>query len=89
MAVERTIPEPGEPAEASRPQRKRGESRRSFLAKLGLGAIALGLTVGSLGGLSRNRGGQQAAAAQGGFPDEDSIFHPARDPRTDPRRNRY
>lgn len=89
MAVERTIPEPMEPTEENQPARKQGESRRSFLAKLGLGAIALGLTVGSLGGLRRNRGGRPAAAASGGFPGEDSIFHPARDPRTDPRRHRY
>ena len=90
MAVERTAPESTQPTEESQPPRKKGESRRSFLAKLGLGAIALGLTVGSLGSLNRNRGGQQAAAGQGGFPGEDSIFHPAQDPRTDPRRrNRY
>lgn len=88
MALERTTPEPMEPTEENQPTRKQGESRRSFLAKMGLGAIALGLTVGSLGGLRRNRGGQQSAAS-GGFPGEDSIFHPARDPRTDPRRNRY
>ena len=65
---------------------KSGESRRSFLAKMGLGAAALVIAGGPLGMLSRLRSNQDKAASQG-FPGEDSIFHPASDPRQDPRRN--
>ena len=68
------------------PQQKSGETRRSFLAKMGLGAAALAIVGGPLGMLGRFRGGQETAASQD-FPDETSIFHPASDPRTDPRRN--
>jgi len=64
---------------------KPGESRRSFLAKMGLGAAALAIVGGPLGMLGRFRGGQEKAASQE-FPDETSIFHPASDPRNDPRR---
>ena len=65
---------------------KSGQSRRSFLAKMGLGVAALAIAGGPLGMLGRFRGKQEQAAAQG-FPGEDSIFHPASDPRSDPRRN--
>ena len=62
------------------------QSRRGFLAKLGLGvaaaAVSLPFTLGR-----RNSDSTAAAAAQE-FPGEDSIFHPAQDPRTDPRRTR-
>ena len=68
------------------PQQKSGETRRSFLAKMGLGAAALAIFGGPLGMLSRFRGDQDKAAAQD-FPSEDSIFHPASDPRRDSRRN--
>ena len=68
------------------PQHKSGETRRSFLAKMGLGAAALAIVGGPLGMLGRFRGGQEKAASQD-FPDETSIFHPASDPRNDPRRN--
>ncbi|MCH7736507.1 MAG: twin-arginine translocation signal domain-containing protein [Chloroflexi bacterium] len=68
------------------PQQKSGQTRRSFLAKMGLGAVALAIAGGPLGMLGRLRGGQEKAAAQE-FPNEDSIFHPASDPRRDPRRN--
>ena len=61
-----------------------GESRRSFLAKLGLGAAALTLVSSSLGFFGRKQGVGPSARHE--FPDEDSIFHPASDPRTDPRR---
>ena len=60
-----------------------GESRRSFLAKLGFGAAALALAAGPLGGLGRLRGKKEDADD---LPGEDSIFHPASDPRLDPRR---
>ncbi len=73
---------------------KTGESRRSFLAKLGLGAAALGLVAGSLSslrGLGSNfhRDGSNASAKNIEFPGEDSIFHPAVDPREDPRRTKH
>ena len=68
------------------PQQKSGETRRSFLAKMGLGAAALAIVGGPLGMLGRFRGDQDKAAAQD-FPNENSIFHPASDPRRDSRRN--
>ncbi len=56
------------------------ESRRSFLAKLGIGAAALAAVA-----LPLIKPGQsnpdQASAATDQFPGEDSIFHPAQDPR--------
>ncbi len=65
---------------------KAGETRRSFLVKLGIGAAALGLVAGSLSSL-RGRGNNSGATAKNTeFPGEDSIFHPAVDPRQDPRR---
>jgi hypothetical protein len=67
------------------PQQKSGETRRSFLAKMGLGAAALALIGGPFGMLGRFRDSQDQVASQA-FPGEDSIFHPASDPRQDPRR---
>ena len=67
-------------ANENEPQQKSGQSRRSFLAKMGLGAAALAVVGGPLGMLGRFRGNQEKAASQD-FPDEDSIFHPASDPR--------
>ena len=72
------------PSEQNSP--KSGESRRSFLAKLGIGAAALALVAGPLSALRGNSGNSTAAMNQE-FPGEDSIFHPAVDPRNDPRRN--
>ncbi len=69
------------------PQQKSGETRRSFLAKMGLGLGALAIVGGPLGMLGRFRGDQEKVAASQDFPDESSIFHPASDPRKDPRRN--
>ena len=71
------------PAEQNNP--KTGESRRSFLAKLGIGAAALALVAGPLSAL-RGNSNSSAAAMNQEFPGEDSIFHPAVDPRNDPRR---
>ena len=71
------------PAEQNNP--RSGESRRSFLAKLGIGAAALALVAGPLSALRGNSNGNAAMNQE--FPDEDSIFHPASDPRQDPRRN--
>ena len=68
------------------PQQRSGETRRSFLAKMGLGVAALAIIGGPLGMLGRFRGGQDKAASQD-FPTEDSIFRPASDPRRDSRRN--
>ncbi len=58
------------------------QSRRSFLVKLGLGLTAL---AGVSGGLIRF-GKKQPTPLSGEFPGPDSIFHPAQDPRLDPRR---
>ena len=58
------------------------QSRRSFLAKLGLGVAAAAIASLPL----VNRGRKTAEPASGvhpGFPGEDSIFHPAQDPRRD------
>ncbi len=65
---------------------KSGESRRSFLAKLGIGAAAFAIVAGPLSALRGNSNNSTAAMNQE-FPGEDSIFHPAVDPRKDPRRN--
>ena len=73
-----------EQAEVEPAKKPSGESRRSFLAKLGFGAAALALAAGPLGGLARIRGGKADADD---LPGEDSIFHPVTDPRLDPRRN--
>lgn len=62
------------------------QSRRSFLAKLGLGLAAAAFASLPLGRRGRRTGGLAPGASQE-FPGEDSIFHPARDPRLDPRRN--
>ncbi len=71
---------PTNPAEQT--SKKSGESRRSFLAKLGIGAAALALVAGPLSAV-RGLGSNNSATAHE-FPDEDSIFHPASDPRQDP-----
>ena len=60
-----------------------GSSRRSFLAKLGLGVAGLA-TISN--GLVRLGAKKPASSTDDEFPGLDSIFHPARDPRTDPRR---
>ncbi len=67
------------------PENNSGESRRSFLAKIGLGVAAVAIVGGPLGLLGRFRSNQDKASSQE-FPGEDSIFHPASDPRQDPRR---
>ncbi len=78
MASELNSAEPNNP--------KSGESRRSFLAKLGIGAAALALVAGPLSALRGNGSNSGASARNQDFPGEDSIFHPAVDPRQDPRR---
>ena len=75
MSEEHTQAEPGR------------QSRRSFLAKLGLGVAVLAAV--SLPFSRMVRGGKgRSSKLTDEFPGEDSIFHPASDPRQDPRRNR-
>ena len=63
------------------------ESRRSFLGKLGVTLAGLaGMSI-LLSGLGRNDR-TRAPSDSHEFPGEDSIFHPARDPRLDPRRSK-
>ncbi len=62
---------------------EKGKSRRGFLVKMGLGAAALAAIST---GLLRFGGSGKAEAAGQEFPEEESIFHPAQDPRSDPRR---
>ena len=62
------------------------ESRRSFLGKLAVGVAALAIMGAPFFRLGRGNAAQSIASSDG-FPDEDSIFHPAQDPRLDPRRN--
>ena len=63
------------------------ESRRSFLTKLGLGAAALAAASAvPFFRLGKGNSGDSPEVSED-FPGEDSIFHPARDPRQDPRRN--
>ena len=66
---------------------KNRETRRSFLTKLGIGAAALALVAGSLSAVRGIGSNSSAAAKNLEFPEEGSIFHPAVDPRQDPRRN--
>ena len=75
------------PAEHDSP--KSGESRRSFLAKLGIGAAALALVAGPLSAVRGLGSNNSTAATKQEFPGEDSIFHPAVDPRQDPRRTNH
>ena len=72
-----------EPDQTTGAQTASGDpSRRSFLVKLSLGMAALaGISLGAL-----RFGGKDASASIQEFPGPDSIFHPAKDPRQDPRR---
>ncbi|MCY4416568.1 MAG: twin-arginine translocation signal domain-containing protein [Chloroflexi bacterium] len=60
----------------------KGTSRRRFLGVLGIG-VAGAAVLAALTPFGRRN---QAAEAANEFPGPDSIFHPAQDPRTDPRR---
>ncbi|MDA0263205.1 MAG: twin-arginine translocation signal domain-containing protein [Chloroflexi bacterium] len=68
------------------PEEKSGQTRRSFLAKMGLGAAALAVIGVPLGMLGRSKNDEIKTTYQS-FPDETSIFHPASDPTKDPRRS--
>ena len=57
-------------------------SRRNFLGKLSVGVAAL---AGASFGIFRLRK-PESSQSDGEFPGVDSIFHPAQDPRKDPRR---
>ena len=59
-----------------------GTSRRRFLGALGLGVAGAALVGGMLSMARRDKGAEAASE----FPGPDSIFHPAQDPRQDPRR---
>ncbi len=76
---------PRKPSQEPQQPASQRQSRRNFLARLGLGAAALAATSVPL--LGRGNGGGAAAGADDEFPGEDSIFHPAVDPRLDPRRH--
>ena len=62
---------------------KTGESRRSFLTKLGIGVAAL---AGVSAGLIKFGRNPSSSSTTQEFPGPDSIFHPAQNPRHDPRR---
>ena len=59
-----------------------GTSRRRFLGVLGIGIAGAALVAGMMPFGRRN----QTAEAASEFPGPGSMFHPAQDPRTDPRR---
>ena len=68
--------------EVSSETKGRGESRRSFLVKLGLGITALaGISTGLVAFRAKRRSPETQE-----FPGPDSIFHPAKDPSQNPRR---
>ena len=60
----------------------KGTSRRRFLGVLGIGIAGAALVAGLTPFGRRN----QTADAANEFPGPGSMFHPAQDPRTDPRR---
>ena len=61
------------------------QSRRGFLARLGVGAAAVAAASLPFGPFRA----VTAKLTEGErFPGKDSIFHPAQDPRLDPRRNK-
>ena len=63
------------------------QSRRSFLGKLGFTLAGMAGASFLLSGLGKGANKEAESLTQE-FPDGDSIFHPAKDPRLDPRRNR-
>ena len=56
------------------------QSRRNFLAKLGLGVAVAAIASLPFGNRVR-KAAEPASGAYPDFPGEDSIFHPAQDPR--------
>lgn len=61
---------------------QQGTSRRRFLGVLGIGIAGAAVVAGLMPFGRRN----QTAEAANEFPAPGSMFHPAQDPRTDPRR---
>ena len=59
-----------------------GTTRRRFLGVLGIGVAGAAVVGGMLPFLRR----KDTVEAASEFPGPGSIFHPAQDPRTDPRR---
>ena len=74
------------PKDQSEPKGTR-QSRRSFLGKLGLALAGMAGASFLLSSLGRGANKESVGLTQE-FPDQDSIFHPASDPRLDPRRHR-
>jgi hypothetical protein len=72
------------PTASSAAEPKR-HSRRSFLAKLTVGMAILTASVSPLARLATS-GKKGTLASSQDLPGPDSIFHPAKDPRKDPRR---
>ena len=62
-------------ANESSPSESKGESRRSFLTKLGLGTAALALVSVPFFPWGKGKTGR-TATTNDGLPGEDSIFHP-------------
>ena len=60
----------------------KGTSRRRFLGALGVGIAGAAVVASMLPFGRRSR----TAEAASEFPAQGSMFHPAQDPRTDPRR---
>ena len=70
------------PAQTENCEPAKGTSRRRFLGVLGVGIAGAAVVAGMLPFGRRNR----KAEAMSEFPGPGSMFHPAQDPRTDPRR---
>ncbi len=70
------------PAQNENRENANGTSRRRFLGVLGIGIAGAAVVAGMLSFGRRD----QKAEAMDEFPGPGSMFHPAQDPRTDPRR---
>ena len=68
------------------PSRPAGHSRRGFMAKLTFGFLALAGAGLLFKDLFPPSGAGARSSSDNEFPGPDSIFHPAQDPRQDPRR---
>ena len=60
------------------------QSRRGFLARMGIGAAA----IAAAASLPINPFRKGGSSSDNPFPGKGSAFHPAQDPRLDPRRNK-
>ena len=59
------------------------QTRRSFLGQLGIGVVGIETLSSGLLGFAKHK--QEMPSNE--FPGPDSMFHPASDPRQDPRRS--